>query len=305
MTKMKLLEERVAVKDYGGNLVVHVPMATIGLMGALFLGRRIMKLKDIDRFSLGNEYTSGIVAGYLFVIIGHIGLNLPSEAYESRHALKDHISLISINSLMAMGAGMLVVSLALIVLTRDLYRYWIVVKCLQGGLAGVVIVAAGIDVYTPFVNFGVATGGGMIFFLISNLIHYSALEDCCHITAIYLVCGCIGALIPPLLGSDENLGLSLPNKIVLTHLLWQFICLIAIVLTTVILYLTIFTILYITGCLKNQYEEVNHQRAKILYGKLPWKKYFDRIFMINDKSKEISPESNRNEMNQTFTAISV
>uniref|UniRef100_A0AAR5P1X6 Ammonium transporter AmtB-like domain-containing protein n=1 Tax=Dendroctonus ponderosae TaxID=77166 RepID=A0AAR5P1X6_DENPD len=303
MMKLAIFDQRVAVKDFGGNLVIHAPSAAIGLLGALFLGRRIMKLKDIDRFSLGHEYTSGIVTGYFLIIAGHIGFNMPSNAYESKHMLNDYISRVSINSLMAMGAGILVVTLILVILTRDIYRYWIIVKSLQGGLAGIVTVAAGIDIYTPGVNFGIACGGGMIFFLFSNLIHFSALEDCCNIITIYLICGSVGSLIPPLLGSGENLGLTGPVRIQFIHLLWQFICLIVILLMTVIIYLSLFTILFASGILKNTYEEANHQRAKILYGRLPWKKYFDRLFMINGASKEISPESNRNEMNKTFTSV--
>ncbi|CAG9767528.1 unnamed protein product [Ceutorhynchus assimilis] len=303
MTMATILEERVSIKDFGGNLVVHVPSAIIGLMGALFLGRRIMKLKDVDRFSLGHEYTSGIVTGYFFVIIGHIGFNLPTASYESSHGLKDYISLISINSLMAMGAGILVVSLVILIITRDTYRYWIIVKCLQGGLAGVVTVSAGIDVYSPSINFAIACVGGFIFYFFSNVIHFSALEDCCNVLAVYLLCGCLGVLIPPLLANGENLGLAVPMRLRLVHLLWQFICLIIIILIIAIFYLAIFTVFHVTRMLKNHFEKLNHQRAKVLYGRLPWKKYFDRIFKISDKSKELSPGSNRSQLNQTFTVL--
>ncbi|XP_050306907.1 putative ammonium transporter 1 isoform X2 [Anthonomus grandis grandis] len=302
MTHVKLVDQRVSVKDFGANLVVHVPTATIGLIGTLFLGRRIMKLKDVDKFSLGNEYTSGIVTGYIFIIIGHIGLNMPTSSYEARHEMRDYISHVSVNSLMALGAGILVISLLVVVFTRDVYRYWIIVKCLQGGLAGVVIVSAGIDVYTPAINFGIACGGSMIFFLVSNLVHYSAVEDCCNIVAIYLVCGSLGVLLPSVLGSKEHLGLSVPFYQSLIHLLWQFLCLIIVLIMTIAIFLSVFTLLHVIGVLRNEYEEENHQRAKVLYGRLPWKRYLDRIFMINDKSKDISPESNRDAMNQTFTA---
>lgn len=302
MTMVTIIEERVGIKDYGGSLVVHVPAATIGLVGALFLGRRIMKLKDVDKFSLGHEYSSGIVTGYFFIIIGQIGFNLPTAAYEARHAVKDYIGQVSVNSLMAMGAGILVVTLVLMVLTRDIYTYWIIVKCLQGGLAGLVTVTSGIDIYSPAINFGIACGGALIFFVTSNLIHYSALEDCCNIVAIYLICGSISILLPPFLGSGENLGLSISVRLQFTHLLWQFLCLLVVLLITMIIFSSLFTILFATGFLKNNFEKANHQRAKILYGRLPWKKYFDRIFMISGKDKELSPERNRNEMN-SFTAV--
>ncbi|KAL1490661.1 hypothetical protein ABEB36_013320 [Hypothenemus hampei] len=292
MTTVSLMEERVAIKDYGGNLVVHVPSAMISLIGALFLGRRIVKLKDVDRLSLGNEYSSGIVMGYFFIMIGHVGANLPTIAYESKHAISDHVSQVTVNSLMAIGGGFLIVTLVLVVLTRDIYRYWIIVKCLQGGLAGLVTVAAGIDIYSSSINFGIACGGAMIFFLFSNLIHYSALEDCCNMISIYFICGIIGALIPPILGGKDNLGLSLSERMLLIHTFWQFLCLFLILLVTTVIYLTVFTIFYLTGTLKNQYEEVNHQRARILYGRLLQKKYFERFFAIKEENKDILPESN-------------
>ncbi|XP_066155996.1 ammonium transporter 2-like [Euwallacea fornicatus] len=279
MTGIKLINQRVSIKDYGANLVVHVPSATIGLVGVLFLKTRILKLKDVDRKSLGNEYSSGIVTGYLFVIIGHFGLYLPYTDCESPHALMDYISYVSINSIMATGAGVLVVILVMVVLTRDLYRYWIIARGLQGGLAGLVTVAAGIDVYSHLVSFGIASGGSMIFFFASNLIHYSPLENCFDIIIIYLVCASIGLLLPPLLNSRENLGLTIPLSIQSINLLWQFLCLIVIFLLTVIIFLSLFTLLYVSGIFKT-FENENHQRVHLLYRKLSW------------TVKKIPPESN-------------
>ncbi|XP_066262211.1 uncharacterized protein [Euwallacea similis] len=288
MTAMKLINQRVSVKDYGANLVVHVPSATIGLVGALCLRTRILKLKDVDRKSLRNEYSSRMVTGYLFIIIGHFGFYLPYAAYEPQHALMDYVNHISINSIMATGAGILVVILVMVLLTRDIYRYWIVVRSLQGGLAGLVTVAAGIDVYSHLESFGIASGGGMIFFFTSNLIHYSPLENCCNIVTIYLVCASIGILLPPLFDSRENLGLTIPFSLQFIDLLWQFLCLITIFLLTVIIFVSLFSLLYATGILKN-FKKENHQRAQILHRKLPWK-------------EEISPENNWSGMSNAFIA---
>ncbi|XP_030751170.1 ammonium transporter 3-like isoform X2 [Sitophilus oryzae] len=56
MKNYTLLEEKVSLKDHGGNLSIHVPTSIVGLLGAIFLGRRIMKVQDIDPFSLGKEF---------------------------------------------------------------------------------------------------------------------------------------------------------------------------------------------------------------------------------------------------------
>ncbi|XP_076269480.1 ammonium transporter 2-like [Rhynchophorus ferrugineus] len=301
MTQFTLLGKRVSVKDYGGNIVVYLPSATIGLIGTIFLGRRIVKIKDIDRFSLGKEYVSGTVTGYFFIIIGHMGFLLPSEYYESHREIKDHVSKISVNSLLSVAAGILITTLLQTLKSKDMYKYWRVIKCLQGGLAGFITVSAGIDIYNPVSSFGIAAFGSSIFFLSTHLVHYSPLEDCCNIISIYLVCSFFGCLIPPLFGNGENLGFSVPNKIRFTHLLWQCVCLLTIISFTVLPYFLIFFMFVVFGCLKNDFEEVNHERAKILYGKLPWKRYFDRIFMAN-KSSDISPNVNRDEIGHTYNA---
>lgn len=136
MTKFTLLGKRVSIKDYGGSMVVYVPSATIGLIGTIFLGRRIVKIKDIDPFSLGKEYVSGTVTGYFFIIIGHMGFLLPSEYYESRREIKDHVSRISVNGLLSVAAGILATSLMQSLMSKVMYNYWRVIKRLQGGLAG-------------------------------------------------------------------------------------------------------------------------------------------------------------------------
>lgn len=43
----------VSVKDAAGGIAIHVSSGLAGLVGSLFLGRRLLKLKDIDESSIG------------------------------------------------------------------------------------------------------------------------------------------------------------------------------------------------------------------------------------------------------------
>ncbi|XP_030751169.1 ammonium transporter 3-like isoform X1 [Sitophilus oryzae] len=287
MKNYTLLEEKVSLKDHGGNLSIHVPTSIVGLLGAIFLGRRIMKVQDIDPFSLGKEYVSGTVSGYFFVMIGLMGFHLPIDS----HTRKD-ISRISVNCIMAMGGGILTVAFIQMVKSKDIYKYWKVMRCLQGGLAGIVMVSSGIDLYNPAVTFGVSIFGALLFFISSLIVRKSPLEDCCNIISVYLVCGTFGTPIPAIFTKNSV-------EVILIHVLWQLICLGTVIVVTCVVFVILFCFFTCCGVLKNDFEEVNHERANILYGRLNWRSYYDKLF-ASSKNKEISPNSNRSEMTQTF-----
>lgn len=70
------------------------------LIGSLFLGRRILKLKEIDKLSFGSEIAIISLIGYLLIILDYIIFALPM--YETSN---NYNALIFINSFLAVAAG--------------------------------------------------------------------------------------------------------------------------------------------------------------------------------------------------------
>ncbi|KAG5890968.1 hypothetical protein JTB14_028646 [Gonioctena quinquepunctata] len=285
MNKWVLLGKRVSLKDHGGDLVIHLPSSTIGLIGAMFLGRRLIKLKDLDEHSLGREHSGNIIIGYVFMIFGYIAFSLPTPAYLTSRIPDNYMGIIILNNIIALAMGTLLISILHLLIFRKIFNYWIILRCIQGGIAGMISIAAGVDIYSSFECIAVVTICSFFFFFFSILIHNTALEDHCNLTASHLVCSFLGILACPLLAQKENFGVS-ARKV---HILWQFICTIIIISITVTFAWLLFLLFSLTKILRNTRETMNHQRAIVVQKYLPKRGFLERLFMIDDQTQHIEP----------------
>lgn len=261
MHKILFSGHDVSVKDHAGGMTVHLAAASVSLMGFLFLGRRLLRLRDIDESSLGSESPGSTVTGYILIATGLIAFSLPTPRFEETHPPHNYLGIILVNSIMAMAAGIIIVVALHFLLYRDTFNYWVILKCIQGALAGIVSIASGVDVYTPIMAFALAAGAAMLFYFIAQAIHLTPLEDYCNVIAIHFVCGLISSLTPPLLGSKENLGSSVSVHTMLVHFEWQCICCGVVVGLCLSTSLLLFLILCTCGILRNRRDRVNHKRA--------------------------------------------
>lgn len=70
MTHNTLNDKPVAFRDYGGSAIVHIVGGSTGLIGCLVLGRRILRLRDIDDASVPADSAGNVFAGYALILIG-------------------------------------------------------------------------------------------------------------------------------------------------------------------------------------------------------------------------------------------
>lgn len=70
MTESDLADKRVVFKDYAGAAVVHVVGGLSGLIGCVVLGRRILRLRDLDDASITAGSAGTVFGGLLLVFVG-------------------------------------------------------------------------------------------------------------------------------------------------------------------------------------------------------------------------------------------
>lgn len=228
---------------------MHLVPGMVGLMGSAFLGRRLVRLEEIAESSIGAASPGFTSIGYLFVIIGLIGL-IPQNSLVT-----------TLNSILAVSAGILVTLLLESIFRKLPSSYWEMVRCLQGGVAGLVIVCSGADVYIPSLAFVLSAIGILLFYATSMITNHSSLEDNCNIFATHLVSSIFGSLAPTLLGNSDNLGLSVSRGSRFAHFLWQIISVTDIITTSAIFTMLVFALLKRCGILGNEYEHASHERA--------------------------------------------
>lgn len=79
MTESELGGRRVVFKDYAGAAVVHIVGGLSGLIGCAVLGRRMLRLRDLDDASINTGSAGTVFGGLLLVFVG-LQVNLsPTE----------------------------------------------------------------------------------------------------------------------------------------------------------------------------------------------------------------------------------
>ena len=70
MAKNIFLEKQVVFKDFYGAAIIHVVGGLSALIGCFNLGRRILRLKDIDKSSIPASSPAIVFAGYFLIFLG-------------------------------------------------------------------------------------------------------------------------------------------------------------------------------------------------------------------------------------------
>lgn len=70
MTESDLADRRVVFKDYAGAAVIHVVGGLSGLIGCVVLGRRMLRLRDLDDASITAGSAGTVFAGLLLIFVG-------------------------------------------------------------------------------------------------------------------------------------------------------------------------------------------------------------------------------------------
>lgn len=262
---------RVVVKDYAGSIVTQLTAGTIAFVGSCFLGRRLIRLEEISQVSIGPWSPGNVLIGYVLVATGLMGtsLYLPSEVDLGR---------VSINNLVALSTALIATYLIHWIVYGSPVSYWVFLRCLQGGIAGLVTISAGADIYHPIAVFFVALVESLLFHAISIVIELSYLEDNCNIIATHFFSALFGSTLPPIVAMIDNLGLSVMVRTRAIHFSWQLICVLVIAVISAVLAVIVFGSMLLCGLLRSRGETQSHQRAVIARTNIPERSWFQTLF---------------------------
>lgn len=254
----------VSFKDTAMVLVTSVAGSTAGMIGSAFLGRRMLRVRDIDPGSIGPTAPGTTICGYFFIFIGLLALALPSPVIEEMHSSIDFDVALVITALISVSVGALAVIALHSICYETNFTYWVVLKFFQGALASFVTVSAAYDLYNIPMCTIVALIGALGFIFASEFLFTTSIEDNCNIISIHFVCGILSCLLPPFFGRKGNLGfLENPNVYMnAMHLVWQVLCCVAVIAIVGVVFATVFLFLYLFDLLRHESEKSAHERAQ-------------------------------------------
>ncbi|XP_012272380.1 ammonium transporter 1 member 3-like [Orussus abietinus] len=279
----------LSFKDHSGAGVIHLVGGLSGLIGCLVLGRRILRLRDLDEASVSTGGSGTTFSGHLLVLLGLQGLALPNPSYDLSRITDKHLAHVFVNNVLAASSCSLLVVCLHFVVGRDVFNYWTLMRCLQGAICGVVSIAGGVDVFSPFVCIGMSCLSGVVFYLVSREVFKSALEDYCNIVATYLTSSLLGVVLVPLcrtlsMGYTEYYSM-------LLGFAWHLICVVALIGTPMLLITPVFLLLELCGILRNRPEVQHHLRAIVALERGPPRSYMQRLFLPDEGSLYLQPGS--------------
>ncbi|XP_014474499.1 PREDICTED: putative ammonium transporter sll1017 [Dinoponera quadriceps] len=287
MTESDLADKRVIFKDYAGAAVVHVVGGLSGLIGCVVLGRRMLRLRDLDDASISAGSAGTVFAGLLLVLVGLQGLCKSAYSRDRYRVLERDPSHAYVNNLLAASSCSLLVVALHFVLSREAFNHWTVMRCVQGTIAGVVAVSAAANDYSPQAAVGLGCLAGVVFYLISRQVFHSALEDYCNVVAVHLGCAIFGSLAAPICAAraDEDV------TTILLNLSWQLICLVTLLTLVGATMLLLFGVLQCCGILRNRTECLNHVRANAVIDRGPPRSFLQRFFFPDSGCLYLQPGS--------------
>ncbi|XP_025830136.1 ammonium transporter 2-like [Agrilus planipennis] len=275
MRKIPFLNHSGYLRDHGGNLTVHTSSSLSGLVGSIFLGRRLLRLKELDPSSIGTESSGISLLGYFLIASGLITFNV-------FNAVNGESVAILINDLIAVGTGLLAVAFVEYVKSRAGFNHWVILRCSQGAVASLVIIGNGIDVYSPLVTFFVAFLGAITYYFCALFVYKSSLEDYCNIVSTHLLTGILGFLLPPLVSKNSRWGNATSVEQRCIHFIWHALFVMVVMVFTVSLFTTLFLTLNSIGLLRNKLETISHERSEYAADRTRVKCCLRRLFAKND-----------------------
>lgn len=193
-----------------------------------------------------------------------------------------------VNNLIAASSCTLLVTALHLAFNRHGFNYWTVMRCVQGMLAGVIIVSAAANDYSPQVAIAMGCLGGVLFYFVSKRVFRSALEDYCNVVAMHFTCALLGSVLAPLCAA--RIGTDSIGEVMLDFS-WQLICLITLLALIGITMLLVFVLLKLCGILRNRSEYMNHMRANVAVERLSPGRLLQRLFFPDTGTVYLQPGS--------------
>ncbi|XP_024876552.1 uncharacterized protein LOC112457621 [Temnothorax curvispinosus] len=290
MAENELGGRTVTFKDQAGAGVIHIVGGLSGLIGCVVLGRRMFRLRDLDDASITPGSAGTVFGGLLLIFAGLQDLCTSVHNRDKYRTFARDPSHAYINNLLAASSCTLIIVALHLVLGRETFNHWTLMRCVQGTIAGVVTVSAAANDYSPQIAIALGCLGGIVFYLVSTWIFRSALEDYCNVVGVHLVCAILGSILAPFC----SVRLDEDTVTILLSFSWQLICLAALLALVGAAMLLIFGMLECCGILRNRSECLNHARANAAVDRGPSRTFLQRIFSSDSGCFYLQPGSTSN-----------
>lgn len=251
---------RDAMYDSSGASAIHLASSVTGTVGSIFLGRRLLRVSEIDKSSVALESPSNTFTGYFLILLGLLG-NLLQSLDSSIYQNDVFDSTLVVNSMMAIAGALITFVLLHSCSYSEEFYYWDIVKCLQSTVAALVAISFGIHYYLPSMAFALGAITSVFFYIISAMMDLTSLEDNCNIIAVHFTGALVGAILLPLLCKWKVLE---EHATVLTRFskcAWQAIYCLLFVVICIVIFGGVFALLKAFRSLRNEREINNHRRA--------------------------------------------
>ncbi|WP_018932034.1 ammonium transporter [Gracilibacillus lacisalsi] len=203
--------ENIGFVDFAGSTVVHSIGGWVALAAALVVGPRIGKYKDGKVYSLKPSNVVLAAIGVFILWLGWFGFNAGSTTTGDTS-----IALIALNTHLAAAAGGFLAMITSWIISSQPK----VEDILNGVLAGLVSVTAGVAVFTPLMALlAGAIGGIIVVFSLVFIEKVCKIDDAIGAVSVHGVCGAWGTLAVGLLGTMSLL----PAETRLEQIFIQFI----------------------------------------------------------------------------------
>ncbi len=192
--------------DFAGSTLVHSVGGWAALMGAVFLGPRLGKYREVNGKICITPYPGSnlpiATLGTFILWFGWFGFNGASQLALGSAADAIAIAKIFANTNMAAAAG----TITALVLTQLLYKKVDLTMALNGALAGLVSITA--DPLSPSISQAVFIGsiGAFIVIISVPLLDRLKIDDVVGAIPVHLLCGIWGTLIVPLSNVQTGFG---------------------------------------------------------------------------------------------------
>ncbi|XP_011312461.1 ammonium transporter 3-like [Fopius arisanus] len=275
--------------DDGGGALVHATGGLLGLVGCLVLGRKVD--------GTGVDANAGVTfAGYFFILLGLQSLKMSNPSGEKFPSNEGETHLTMINNLLSISTCA-IVTIAFHFFGGERFNRETVMRCVQGMIAGDVVVSAGANIYPPYVALTLGAVNGIIFYFTVRIITQSAVEDYCNSISIHLVSGLLGALVVPFFKKSQD-KFNVINS--LLDFSWQLICLLSIIGAIILIMTSLFMGLRCCGVLRNRSEHLSHLRAAVTNGQTP-RSLIQRLFYPDVQASLMLPGTQPSRESETVT----
>lgn len=178
--------------DVGAAGVVHAVAGFFSLGVLINLGPRIGKFVNGKAYAIVPHNLPMALIGLMMIIVGFFGFlggciifNTGDVGWTTIYGNPTNLSAFAFNTLMGFAGGVIGAYLA----SREPFM------TMSGGLAGIISVAAGMDVYYPGLAFIIAVVGGATMPMVGKLVEKCGIDDAVGAVAVHGWCGFFGVVM--------------------------------------------------------------------------------------------------------------